>query len=669
MSTATDAIHTTCINTIRFLSADAVQKANSGHPGMPMGAAPMAYVLWTRFLRHNPCNADWLDRDRFVLSAGHGSMLLYSLLHLTGYDVSMEDLQNFRQWGSKTAGHPEFHHAPGIETTTGPLGQGLANAVGMALAEQHLAACFNRPGHEIINHYTYGIAGDGDLMEGVCHEAASLAGHLKLGKLIFLYDDNHISIEGRTDIAFTENRLQRFASYGWHVEQVEDGNDIAAIEEAIDKAKQESGRPSLVAVRTLIGYGSPARQDTAKAHGEPLGVEELALTKDNLGWPREPSFLVPDEVKTHFRRAVANGRALEEEWQARFEKYRVEFPELAGSLEKQLRGELPAGWDADIPVFPADPKGKATRVVSGTVLNSIAGKVPALMGGSADLAPSNMTLINAEADFQAGSYNGRNIRFGVREHGMGAIMNGMALHGGIIPYGGTFLVFSDYMRPAIRLAALMQQRVIYVFTHDSIGLGEDGPTHQPIEHIASLRAIPNLLVIRPADANETAQAWRIAMQKNDMPTVLALTRQAVPTLDRSGMGAAEELARGAYILQDTGKNPNILLIASGSEVSLALEAAVLLARDGIAARVISMPCWELFDAQSDEYRNQVLPPGVSVRIAVEAGSTQGWHKYVGSRGRVIGLDHFGASAPAGQLFKKFGLTVERIVETAKELLA
>jgi transketolase len=657
-----------CINTIRFLSIDAVQQANSGHPGMPMGAAAMAYVLWTKFLRHNPGNHNWPDRDRFVLSAGHGSMLLYSLLHLTGYDLSLDEIKNFRQWSSKTPGHPEYGHAPGIETTTGPLGQGFATGVGMAMAEAHLAACYNRPGHEIVNHHTYGIVSDGDMMEGISHEAASLAGHLQLGKLIYLYDDNHVSIEGKTDIAYTENRLQRFEAYGWHVQQVEDGNDIEAIEAAIRNAQQETGRPSLIAVRTLIGFGSPNRQDTAKAHGEPLGEEEIKLTRKNLGWP-ETRFHIPDQALAHFQEAVALGNQQEQDWQDRMTAYNDAYPDLAARLKIQFNGELPAGWDRDIHVFPADAKGKATRVTSGLVLNSIAKHVPALMGGSADLAPSNKTWIDGETAFQAGSFDQRNIHFGVREHGMGAIMNGMALHGGLIPYGATFLIFTDYMRPAIRLACLMKQHVIYVMTHDSIGLGEDGPTHQPVEQLASLRVIPNLTVIRPADANETAEAWRQAMLTNSGPTVLALSRQSLPTLDRTTYNPADGLAKGAYILKDSNKErPDAILLASGSEVHIALTAAANLAEAGIDVRVVSMPSWELFEAQPESYRQSILPSDITARVAIEAGATQGWSRYTGDRGAVIGLDHFGASAPIQELYTHFGLTAERIVETVTALL-
>ena len=668
MTTQINALDELCINTIRFLSVDAVQQANSGHPGMPMGAAPMAYVLWTKFMRHSPRNPGWPDRDRFVLSAGHGSMLIYSLLHLCGYDLSLAELKNFRQWKSKTPGHPEYGDTPGVETTTGPLGQGFATGVGMAIAEAHLAARFNRPGYEIVNHYTYGIVSDGDLMEGISHEAASLAGHLKLGKLIYLYDDNHISIEGKTDIAFTENRLQRFAAYGWHVQQVDDGNDLEAIEKALAAARDETGHPSLIAVRTSIGYGSPNRQDTAKAHGEPLGEEERKLTKENLGWPLEPTFYIPNDALTHFRKSIDLGLEYEQSWTSSFRKYLHEYPEEGARFEKQFKGELPSGWDKDIPVFPADAKGRATRVTSGIVLNSIAKNVPALMGGSADLAPSNKTLLENENSFQPGTYDQRNIHFGVREFCMTAVLNGMALHGGFIPYGGTFLIFSDYMRPAIRLASLMKQHVIYVLTHDSIGLGEDGPTHQPIEHLASLRAMPNLTVLRPADANETAEAWRFAVKNNKGPTVLALTRQSVPTLDRSVHGPAELLQRGAYVLKDVDGTPDALILASGSEVKLALEAAETLAKDGIAARVISMPSWELFEAQPQDYKNSVLPEHVTGRVAIEAGASQGWHKYVGMNGKVIALDHFGASAPINDLFSHFGITAESVVQAVKDII-
>ena len=659
-----------CINTIRMLSADGIQKANSGHPGMPMGAAAMAYVLWTRFLRHSPKNPGWADRDRFVLSAGHGSMLLYSLLHLTGYDLPLEEIQNFRQWGSKTPGHPEHGVTPGVETTTGPLGQGFANGVGMAIAESYLAAHFNRPGHRIVDHFTYGIISDGDLMEGISHEAASLAGHLGLGKLIYFYDDNHISIEGDTDITFTENRTGRFVAYGWHVQRVDDGNDLEALEQALKEARAETRRPSLIAVRTHIGYGSPNKQDTPGVHGEPLGPEEIKLTKDNLKWPREPSFLIPDEVSAHFRQAIDKGRKLEDRWQAAVEAYRENFEAPAAEWDRWMSGRLADDWENDIPVFEPDEKGQATRVASGTVLNAVAPKVANLIGGSADLAPSTKTLLSGEADYQADDYTGRNLRFGVREHAMGGILNGMALHQGLIPYGATFLVFSDYMRPAIRLAALTELKVIYVFTHDSIGLGEDGPTHQPIEHLAALRAMPNLTVIRPCDANETAEAWRAAIRHRSGPVALALSRQNLATLDRkSKYAAAEGLHQGAYILSEAADHkPDVVLIASGSEVHIALEAAARLRAEGPAVRVVSMPSWELFEAQPAAYRQRVLPPEIKAKIAIEAGSAQGWHRYVGEFGQIIALDHFGASAPSGVLFEKFGLTADRVVEKALEIV-
>ncbi len=658
-----------CVNTIRMLSADCVEKANSGHPGMPMGAATVAYVLWTRFLKHNPANPDWPDRDRFVLSAGHGSMLLYSLLHLTGYDLSLEELKNFRQWGSKTPGHPEFHITRGVETTTGPLGQGFANGVGMAIAERFLAAHFNRPGHQIIDHQIYSIVSDGDLMEGVSHEAASLAGHLKLGNIIYFYDDNHISIDGSTDLAFTENRVDRFKAYGWHVQSVEDGNDIEAIEKAIRAAQKEKDRPSLISVRTHIGYGSPNKQDTASAHGEPLGAEEIKLTKENLGWPLEPQFLIPEEALKHFRQALEKGKAWEEEWTDRFQAYEKAHPEPAAECQRWMSGQLPDGWDREIPSFPADPKGVATRVTSGTVLNAVAHILPNLIGGSADLAPSNKTFVKGGEVFQGGQYDGRNFHFGVREHGMGSILNGMALHGGVIPYGGTFLIFSDYMRPPIRLAAMMGLKVIYIFTHDSIGLGEDGPTHQPIEQLAALRVIPNLTVLRPCDANETAEAWRFALQHKEGPVALALTRQGLPILDRKAYASADGLHRGGYVLSDDGdKRPDIILMASGSEVHIAIEAGDKLTGKGVSVRVVSMPSWELFDKQTEAYRDQVLPPEIKARIAIEAGATQGWHRYLGNKAAAVGIDCFGASAPYKILYEKFGITADRVVEKALRLL-
>jgi len=662
-------LHDLCINTIRMLSAECVEKANSGHPGMPMGAAPMAYVLWTKFLKHNPRHPAWFNRDRFVLSAGHGSMLLYSLLHLTGYDLPLSELLDFRQWGSKTPGHPEYGLTPGVETTTGPLGQGFANGVGMAIAERFLSATFNRPGYEIINHFTYAIVSDGDLMEGISHEAASLAGHLGLGKLIYLYDDNHISIEGSTDLAFTEKRTLRFEAYGWHVQQVEDGNDLEAIEKAIVSAQKETRKPSFIAVRNHIGYGSPNKQDKASAHGEPLGKEELKLTKQKLGWPLEPEFYVPDEALKAFRAAVEQGKAEDAQWTSLLGGYRKAFPDQAKELEQWIKGDLPQGWEKVLPAFPADPKGSATRASSGNVLNALAKSIKNLVGGSADLAPSNQTLIKGEGDFQSGSFGNRNLRFGVREHGMGAILNGMALHGGLIPYGGTFLIFSDYMRPAIRLAALMHLKVIYVFTHDSIGLGEDGPTHQPVEQLAALRAIPNLSVLRPCDASETAEAWRFALSHRDGPVALVLTRQGVPVLDRSVFAPAAGLHQGAYVLAEPAKGkPDLLLVASGSEVHLAIEAAKKLEQKGIASRVVSMPSWELFERQSEAYRRNIFPQNITARIAVEAGRTPGWWRYVGDKGEVVGIDHFGASAPYKVLYEKFGITADNVVEKALKLL-
>lgn len=665
-----DKLDELCVNTIRMLSVDCVENANSGHPGMPMGAATMAYVLWDRFMRHNPANPDWPDRDRFVLSAGHGSMLLYSLLHLAGYDLSLEELKNFRQWESKTPGHPESYVTAGVETTTGPLGQGFANGVGMAIAEKYLGARFNRPDHEILNHYIYGIVSDGDLMEGVSHEAASLAGHLKLGNIIYLYDDNHISIDGNTDLSFTEDRIERFKAYNWHVQRIEDGNDVEAIETAIRAAQEEDLRPSLVSIQTHIGYGSPHKQDTSSAHGEPLGAEEIKLTKENLGWPVEPAFFVPDEAQNRFHQALEKGKALEKEWTDRFEAYEKSHPELAIQWKQWMKGELPDGWDKELPSFPADAKGTATRGVSGTVLNAVAPILPNLIGGSADLAPSNKTFIKGEEVFQGGQFRGRNFHFGVREHGMGSIMNGMALHGGLIPYGGTFLVFADYMRPPIRLAAMMGLKVIYVFTHDSIGLGEDGPTHQPVEHLAALRAIPNLTVLRPCDANETVEAWRFALVQKEGPIVLALTRQSVPVLDREESASADGLHYGGYVLRDSAEDrePDVILMGTGSEVHIALEAADTLHEKGVTVRVVSMPSWELFDRQSEAYQSRVLPVAVKARVAVEAGIIQGWHRYLGEKGEFVGVDHFGASAPYKTLYEKFRITTDRVVEKALQLL-
>lgn len=668
-ATSSDELDLIRINTIRMLAVDAVQQSNSGHPGMPMDSASMAYVLWTRHLRFNPRNPGWPNRDRFVLSAGHGSMLLYSLLHLTGYDLSLDDIRNFRQWGSRTPGHPEYGHTAGVEVTTGPLGQGFSHAVGMAIAEAHLAARYNRPGHQVVENRTYVIASDGDFMEGVASEAASLAGHLKLGRLVVLYSDNRITIEGSTDLAFTEDVGDRFRAYDWHVQRV-DGNSIAEVDEAIRKANAETTRPSLIVARTHIGYGSPNRQDTSKAHGEPLGDEETRLTKENLGWPLEPAFYIPDEALQFFREAVGRGAALESEWEAAFANYAGEYPELAADLRGRLEGRvLPEGWDAEIPQFPAGP-GLATRAASGKVLNSIAKRVPALVGGSADLAGSNNTHLDGESDLQAESMAGRNMRFGVREHAMGAVLNGMALSKAFIPYGGTFLVFSDFMKPAIRLAALMRQHVVYVFTHDSIGLGEDGPTHQPIEQLASLRSIPNVLVIRPSDANETAEAWRVAASHTGGPVALVLTRQKVATVDRTSLGAASGLANGAYVLREAeGGTPDVILIGTGSEVHVALGAAETLASSGVKARVVSMPSWELFDRQPANYRESVLPSSVTARVSVEAAAGFGWERYVGSRGRTVSMAGFGASAPIEDLVREFGFTAENVASVAKEVLA
>jgi transketolase len=655
------------IDTIRTLSMDAVQAASSGHPGTPMALAPLAYVVWTRHLRHNPRDPQWVDRDRFILSAGHASMLLYSLLYLTGYDLSLDELKNFRQWESKTPGHPEYALTPGVETTTGPLGQGVANGVGMAMAEAHLAALFNREGHPVIDHHVYCIASDGDLMEGVAAEAASLAGHLRLGKLIYFWDDNDITIEGSTELAFREDVLKRFEAYGWHTLRVEDGNDLEAIDAAIQAAKADP-RPSLIGVRTIIGYGSP-KAGSAKAHGEPLGEEAIRATKEFLGWPSQEPFHVPEAALAHMRRAVDRGRELQTDWNARFAAYQGAHPELAARLTDALEARLPEGWDAELPVYTADDKPIATRAASGKALNAIAKRVPWLLGGSADLAPSTNTLIDGEGDFEAGSYTGRNLHYGVREHGMGSVMNGMALHGGVRPYGATFLIFSDYMRPPIRLAALMEQPTLYVFTHDSVGLGEDGPTHQPIEQLPALRGIPGLVDLRPADPAETVEAWRFALEYREGPVFFSLTRQAVPHLDRNLYAAASGLRRGAYVLADApGEAPDVILIASGSEVAVALEARERLHGEGIGARVVSMPSWALFSRQPREYRDRVLPPEVRARVSVEAASPMGWHRWVGSEGEVVGLSHFGASAPAKTIFQELGLTGENVAAKARQVL-
>jgi len=654
------------INAIRFLSADAVQKANSGHPGLPMGMASVAYTIWTRHMRHNPSNPEWFDRDRFVLSGGHGSMLLYSLLYLTGYNLELDELRNFRQWGSLTPGHPEYGLTPGVETTTGPLGQGFANGVGMAIAEASLAAHYNRPGHEIINHYVYAIVTDGDLMEGVASEAASLAGHLRLGKLIYMYDDNRISIEGSTDLAFTEDRGMRFEAYGWHVQRVDDGNDLDAIDRAIEAARADP-RPSLIICRTTIGYGLPKRAGTAKAHGEPAGEEEIAGARAALGWEYEP-FDIPDDVLEHFRSTRERGQEQEATWAKRFDAYRAEFPDEAAELERRLKGVLPEGWEEMFPTFSADAKGMATRASSGKVINAIAAGLPELMGGSADLAPSNNTMVDGGGSFQPDHYEGRNLHFGVRENAMGSIVNGMAAHKGFIPYCATFLVFSDYMRPAVRLSALSHFQAVWVYTHDSIGLGEDGPTHQPVEHLAALRAIPQLVVLRPADANEVSMAWKVAVKRKG-PTVIALTRQAVPTIDRNMFAPASGLEKGAYVLKDVGElRPQIILMASGSEVPLIMEAGSRLAAEGFGVRLVSFPSWELFAEQDTGYQHSVLPGSISARIAVEAGVSMGWERWVGPAGRVISVNKFGASAPAKVVFQKYGFSVENILSQAHEMI-
>jgi transketolase len=673
-----------CVNTLRTLSIDAVQKANSGHPGLPLGAAPMAYVLWTHFLKHNPANPKWYDRDRFVLSAGHGSMLLYSLLHLTGYAVSIDDLKQFRQWGSITPGHPEYGLTPGVEVTTGPLGQGFANGVGMAIAEHYLAARYNRPGYKIIDHFTYGIVSDGDLMEGVASEAASLAGHLKLGKLIYLYDNNYITLSSSTQLAFTEDRAMRFTAYGWHTQIVDDGNDLLAINNAIETARKETERPSIILVRTHIGYGSPHKHDTFEAHGSPLGKEEVELTKQNLAWPIDSSFYVPKEAEKHFRQALADGKKAEKEWNTQLATYAKKHSALAKELKQFMNGELKPGWNENIPVFPADPAGIATRLASGKIMQAINPNLPGFIGGSADLNPSTFTQLINYGNFQNSTtavgdlqgkldgdwnYAGRNIFYGVREHAMGAISNGLATFGSIIPFTATFLCFADYMRPAIRLAALMKIQVIFIFTHDSIGLGEDGPTHQPVEQLASLRAIPHLTVIRPGDANETAVAWQVAIQSRHNPTVLVLTRQAVPTLDRKEFASAEGLRKGAYILADAPRGkPKIILIASGSEVGLIVAAQQKLLKQKIAVRIVSMPSWELFAAQSQKYRDSVLPPTVTARLAVEAGRSQGWERYIGDHGDMISVESFGASAPGPIIMKKYGFTVDNVCKRALALL-
>lgn len=673
MTTATKTnIDQLCINTIRTLSVDAIQKANSGHPGLPLGMAPTAYVLWTKFLRHNPKNPKWFGRDRFLLSAGHGSMLLYSLLHLTGYDLSLDEIKNFRQLHSRTPGHPENIITAGVEITTGPLGQGFANGVGMGIAQAHLAAKFNVKGSTIVDNYIYCICSDGDLMEGVSYEAASLAGHLKLGNLIYLYDDNKITIDGSTDLTFTEDVTGRFEACGWHVSEVTDGNDLKAVEKAIKDAQKIKNKPKLIRVKTIIGYGMP-KQGTSKAHSDAPGVEAVKETKRNLGWPEDKQFYIPKEALAHFRTAVNAGAKLEKEWNDAVRKYEKANPEIGAAFASIRSGSLPDGWEKALPKFEG-VEGKATRAYSGDVINAIADAVPALVGGSGDLTPSNNTYIKASADIQPGRYANRNVHFGIREHAMGSLMNGMALFGSVIPFGGTFQTFSDYMRPALRLAALSHIQTIFVFTHDSIGLGEDGPTHQSVEHIAAMRAIPNLAVVRPCDAHETREAWRAALKRTALPTAFALSRQKVALIDRKKYADAKGLHKGAYVLAEAetkaGKatSPKLIIIATGSEVGLAMEAREKLNADGTPTRVVSMPCWEFFDAQPQKYRDEVLPPKVTARLAVEAGVSQGWHKYIGDRGDILAVDKFGTSAPAEDVFRDYGFTVENVVKKAGALI-
>jgi len=659
-----------CINTLRFLAVDMVQKAKSGHPGLPLGSAAMAYALWDRLLKFNPRDPLWPDRDRFVLSAGHGCALLYALLHVTGFDLPLEELERFRQWGSRTPGHPEYGKTPGVEATTGPLGQGLANAVGMAIAEAALAARFNRPGHQIVDHYTYVLASDGDLEEGISSEAGSMAGHQRLGKLIVLYANNHITIEGNTELAFTEDRLARFAAFGWHVQRIEQSNNIDKIALALKAAQEEAGRPSLISVRTHIGFGSPHKQDTAAAHGEPLGVEEVRLTKVKLGWPVEPSFHIPEDALEHFREAVARGRAAQAEWELRLEAYAEENADLASEFQRVMNRQLPKGWDANLPTFTASEGPIATRIASGKAISVLASRLPEMMGGSADLAPSTHTNMDDAGDFEPENGSGRNMHFGIREHAMGAILNGMALHRGLISYGGTFLIFSDYMRPPIRLAAMNGLPVIYVFTHDSIAMGEDGPTHQPVEQLLGLRSIPGMVVIRPADANETVAAWRIAIERREGPVALVLTRQGLPILGLSRYpGVLAGVPLGGYVLADSppGARPDIILIATGSEVHLALAARDRLATEGVQARVVSVPSTNIFSMQSDQYRDKVLPPGVPL-LAIEAGASLGWKSYVGPQIAVIGVDTFGASAPGPAVMQHYGFTVENVCTQTYELL-
>ncbi|MBA3645720.1 MAG: transketolase [Gemmatimonadaceae bacterium] len=658
-----------CINAIRVLAMDAVQKADSGHPGTPMALAPLAYVLWSRHLRYDPKDPEWMNRDRFILSCGHASMLLYSVLYLTGYDLSLEDLKQFRQWESKTPGHPEYGYTPGVETTTGPLGQGVGNAVGMAVGEAHLGAVFNRGDDKIIDHHTYFIASDGDMMEGISHEVASFGGHLKLGKLIGFYDDNHITIEGDTALTFTDNTADRFAACGWHTQCVPDINDLDALDRAIDAAKAETSKPSLIVVRSHIGFGSPNKHDTAEAHGSPLGPDEIQLTKEALGYPSQEPFFVAPEALNWWRDAAASRATARSEWDGRYATFRAANPALATELERRLAGKLPDGWESALPVFTAKDGNVASRAASGIVIDAIASKLPELLGGSADLATSTNTIIKDEESFSAENYAGRNFHFGIREHGMGSVMNGMSLHGGVIPYGATFLIFSDYMRPPIRLASFMKRQVIYVFTHDSIGLGEDGPTHQPIEQLSALRAIPEITLIRPADASETAEAWRAALTNQHGPTALVLTRQKLSFIDRSAYGAASGTLKGAYVLADaTGGRPQVVLMSSGSEVGLVLDAQKKLEAEGIRARAVSMPSHEIFARQDAAYRDRVLIPGIP-RIAMEAAHPMSWQRWVGDNGVILGIDRFGASAPYLTIYKELGLTVEKIVEAAKKLVS
>ncbi len=658
-----------CINSIRILSIDAVQKANSGHPGAPMGMAPMAFVLWDRFLRHNPANPKWPNRDRFILSAGHASAMLYALLHLTGYDVSLDDIKNFRQWESKTPGHPEYGVTPGVETTAGPLGQGFANGVGMAIAEKTLAEHYNRSSLKVIDHYIYAIVSDGDLQEGVASEAASMAGTLKLGKLIYLYDDNDISIEGSTDITFEENVKQRFEAYGWHVTKPINGLRVDEVSAAIKESQAETKRPSLIICKTIIGYGSPNKANTASAHGEPLGEDEVRLTRESLKWSNEEPFEIPEEVREHFAQALQRGKEYQTEWESLKSEYRRKYPEDHDQLEQDLSGDLPTDWDIELDsLFASEEKPMATRAASGKVLNAISPRIHALMGGSADLSPSNKSVMAERGSFGVDNYLGHNMHFGIREHGMGAICNGMALHGGVIPYAATFLAFYDYMRPPIRLAAMMGLRVIYIFTHDSIGVGEDGPTHQPVEQVLGLRSVPNLVTLRPADATETVEAWKIAMQRNEGPTALVLGRQGLPIIDRTIYAPVSGVQRGGYVLWQESSSPEVIIIGTGSEVHIALQAGQKLAEMGIKARVVSLPSWELFEAQPEVYRNGVLPPDIRARISIEAGTPMGWDRYVGIDGIAIGVPRFGASAPMKVIYEKLGLTAQQVIEAATKLV-